>query len=75
MKKITAPDEQMLTREEAAAWFAARGVRVTKGYLAKLAVQDKGPAFAKIGRTPYYRPADLQAWLDAQTRPTRKAAA
>jgi hypothetical protein len=48
---------------------------VTKGYLAKLAVQDKGPAFAKIGRTPYYRIADLQAWLDAQTRPARKAAA
>ena len=75
MKKIAATDDQLLTREAASAWFAERGVRVTKGFLAKLAVQDKGPVFAKIGRTPYYRPADLQAWLDAQTRPARKAAA
>lgn len=60
-------NEPHLTRAEAAAWFADRGLKVmTADRLEKLAVKREGPPFSKLGRYVYYRPSELQAWLDAE---------
>jgi excisionase family DNA binding protein len=31
--------------------------------------QGKGPAFLRVGRSPRYRRADIEAWLDKQRQP------
>lgn len=63
---------EFLSREEAAQWFAARGVEVTVGYLEKLATRGQGPAYFTLARRVYYRPQDLQAWLDQEMRPVTR---
>ena len=49
------------TQEEAAAII---GVKPTT--LATWRHKGRGPRYLKIGRSCFYRDADLEAWLDAQ---------
>ena len=60
-----------LTRQRAAEWFAAQGyVTITVNYLAKLASQGKGPAFAVLGKHAYYRRKDLADWVHDTLQPS-----
>ena len=63
------PDDQSplfvkyLCRADAARYISERyGFACSPQWLAKLAVATSGPVFAKAGRSPVYRPADLDAW-------------
>jgi predicted DNA-binding transcriptional regulator AlpA len=49
------------TTEEAA---AVLGVKPTT--LGAWRHQGRGPRYLKIGRSCFYRPSDLEAWLDSQ---------
>lgn len=52
-----------LRREEAARYVRENwGVPCARATLAKLAVVGGGPVYRKVGRTPIYAPADLDAW-------------
>jgi Helix-turn-helix domain len=42
------------------------GIRLTT--LAEWRVKGRGPAFLRVGRSPRYRPASVDAWLLAQER-------
>ena len=55
----------MLSRAEAAAYLGC-----SQQYLARKTPHRGGPATVKVGRTPYYLQADLDAWLAAQRRPS-----
>jgi hypothetical protein len=41
---------------------------VPEATLGQWAYLGKGPAFSKVGRHRRYRPADVDAWLDANQR-------
>jgi hypothetical protein len=52
-----------LCRADAAKYITERyGFSCSAQWLAKLAVSNSGPIFAKAGRSPVYRPADLDSW-------------
>ena len=53
----------MLRVDAAATWLG-----LSPSTLNKWRVQGKGPRFVKMGRSVSYREADLDYWLDAQTR-------
>lgn len=55
----------------------SQALGVTTGQLAQWRHLGRGPRFIKQGRFVRYRPADIDAWLDAQTfdRTDRKAQA
>jgi predicted DNA-binding transcriptional regulator AlpA len=55
------PKERLLNQESAAALI---GVKPTT--LATWRHERKGPHYRKIGRSVYYRAADIDAWLDEQ---------
>jgi hypothetical protein len=44
---------------------------ISKSTAAKLRREGGGPAYIRVGRAIYYRPADLEAWLESLrvTRP------
>lgn len=66
-------DLTSLSRDEAAAWFAQLGFKVmTAERLRQDAAKKKGPPFFTIGRVPYYRRVDLEAWLRDLMRDTRR---
>lgn len=46
---------------------AASRIGTTEGTLATWRYLGKGPKYIKIGRRVVYRPADLDAWLEAHT--------
>lgn len=59
-----------LSRDRAAAWFAAQGFEhVTANQLRRLASEDTGPTYCRLGRFVYYAEADLAAWLRDTLRP------
>ncbi|OWV82708.1 helix-turn-helix domain-containing protein [Rhizobium sp. R693] len=47
---------------------AAALCRLSKQYLEKLRCTGGGPIFVKLGRRVRYRPADIQAWSEANRR-------
>jgi hypothetical protein len=52
-----------LCRADAAKYITERyGFSCSPQWLAKLAVGGSGPPFAKAGRSPVYRPTDLDSW-------------
>lgn len=56
-----------LSREEAAAWFAAKGYKhVTVDYLRRAALGSKGPAQHRLGKFVYYAVTSLEAWLEEE---------
>lgn len=46
----------------------AERIGSTTGTLAYWRYVGRGPRFVKIGRNVRYRPSDINAWLDQQTR-------
>ena len=58
-----------LTRDQAAEYLSSRGLRVSAGYLAKLATAGKGPSYSRLGKYAYYQPSDLDAWLKTNLTP------
>lgn len=57
------PTPHLLTPTELAQYLG-----VSVGALAQLRYTGRGPAFTKAGRQVRYRMADVQAYLDANTR-------
>jgi predicted DNA-binding transcriptional regulator AlpA len=53
-----------MMRAEAVAEFTG----LSASYLAKLRCSGFGPPFRKIGRAVLYDPAEVQAWLDRNSR-------
>ena len=47
---------------------AAQKLRLCPSTLAKLRLKGDGPVYCKLGRRVFYRPADLDAWLEANIR-------
>jgi excisionase family DNA binding protein len=50
----------LLTTREAASYL-----RLSESFLHKLRVRGGGPRFARLGNRVFYRPADLDEWLEA----------
>lgn len=50
---------QLLTEDE-----AATRTRFSKSALQKWRVLGKGPDYIKLGRKVYYRPTDLEKWIN-----------
>ena len=59
----------LLTRKDAAAYLETKGIRSSQSSLARYAMCGNGPQYALIGRTAYYRPQWLDAWLEEQLTP------
>ena len=57
------PLDRLLNAGEVAEW-----VNTTPGQLSQWRFQGEGPPFIKLGRAVRYRRADVEAWLDANTR-------
>jgi excisionase family DNA binding protein len=55
--------EKLLSRSE-----CADIIGVPASTLANWASEGKGPRYLRVGRHSRYRPADVERWLDAQTR-------
>jgi hypothetical protein len=53
-----------LTRSEASAYLASRGVSYTTATLQKLVTRGGGPAYRLMGNRALYTTADLDAWID-----------
>jgi hypothetical protein len=51
-----------LTRPEAAEHLTARGLRITKGTLQKMATVGNGPPYRKFGYRAVYLPDELENW-------------
>ena len=59
-------DTHNLSRERAAAWFAAEGYEhITVRALAKMAQKGRGPRFHRLGKQVYYKRDDLVSWVQA----------
>lgn len=57
-----------LRREEACTYLMKQhNYPISSTYLGKFAVVGGGPAFRKIGRYPFYAPADLDEWVKGRT--------
>ncbi|MFZ1416652.1 MAG: DNA-binding protein [Defluviicoccus sp.] len=67
-----APANRLLRRAEAAAYLCAHhGIKYAPSTLAKLACVGGGPRYSLFGRTPLYRPADLDEWVASRLTPAR----
>lgn len=65
---MTNHSQHPLRRSEASAYMFERyGIRRSPDTLAKLAVIGGGPLFFRVGRYPFYSPADLDAWVASFT--------
>jgi hypothetical protein len=62
-------DKSELMEGEAAAKFLG----VATSTMTTWRYRKFGPAYFKVGRLVYYRPADLMAWLQSQRRDPRAA--
>lgn len=65
-----------LNRAEAAEYVTARGLRITKNTLAKMATTGGGPVYRYFGhRTAYLEP-DLESWINERlSSPMRSSSA
>jgi len=57
---------EYLSRPEAADYLTAKGLRVSKNTLGKLATVGGGPMFRKFGARVVYTEHDLEAWAKAR---------
>jgi Helix-turn-helix domain len=71
MRAVASVDPEELIENAA----AAKLIGVAPETLVQWRYQKRGPCFLKIGRLIRYRRADLAAWLAAQRRDPRAAAA
>lgn len=65
-------DDQLLGREDAAAFVTARGFKTSKRTLEKLACLGGGPIMRSWGRRVLYRKSDLIAWAESRLSPPRR---
>ena len=63
--------QQYLTREEAAAYLTARGLKVTKTTLQKLATVGGGPEYAIFGNRALSTIQQLNLWAELKLKPRR----
>ena len=63
--------QQYLTREEAAAYLTARGLKVTKTTLQKLATVGGGPEYAIFGNRALSTIQQLNLWAESKLKPRR----
>jgi hypothetical protein len=59
-------DDNLLGREDAAAFLTARGYRTSRRTLEKLACLGGSPIMRTWGRRVLYRKADLIAWAESR---------
>ena len=70
MSKFDLGQEQLLRRDDAAAYLSKRwGIPCSPKTLAKLAVIGGGPAFRKAGRIPLYPEDGLDAYAQKRLSP------
>lgn len=55
-----------LDRNEASAYLAARGLRVSRNTLQKWATVGGGPLYRRFGNKAVYLPADLDTWIESK---------
>ena len=68
-------DEALLTRAEASAYLATRGIRMKPATLARLwSTGTSGPPCRHIRSRPFYPKGLLDAWADAQITEVRTGA-
>ena len=60
---------ELLIRKDTADYPETKGIRSSQSSLARYAMCGNGPQYALIGRTAYYRPQWLDAWLEEQLTP------
>ena len=56
----------MIRRSDQPAFFAERGLKLSKNTLAELAMQGAGPKYRVIGRTAYSNVSEFLEWFDRQ---------
>jgi hypothetical protein len=61
--------QQYLTREEAAAYLTARGLKITKTTLQKLATVGGGPDYVIFGNRALSKPEWLDRWAESKLKP------
>lgn len=64
-------DSRYLDRREAAEYLTARGLRVARNTLQKLATIGGGPAYRRFGGRVVYMSTDLDAWITTKLTPPR----
>ena len=69
----TETDKDFLTRAEAAAYLTARGLRITKNTLQKMATTGGGPPYRKFGFRVLYTPGELIDWALAKLGPEQRS--
>ena len=70
-----APDEKRLTRQELAEFLSARGFKISRSTLAKLAMRQEGPPpDGRWGTRLLYRPSIALRWAEARYEPSAEAA-
>mgnify|MGYP001269081233 CR=1 FL=1 len=62
--RLRRPDASKYLQQE-------HGIQRAPATLAKLAVIGGGPVHEVVGRTPYYKPTDLDVWVLAQLKRRR----
>jgi hypothetical protein len=60
---------QYLTREEAAAYLTARGLKITKTTLQKYATTGGGPKYVIFGCRALSTPEELDRWAESKLKP------
>lgn len=63
--------ERYRTREEAAEYLTARGLKVSANTLQKYATTGGGPMYQRFGNRAVYTIPNLDAWADAKLTPPR----
>ena len=63
--------QQFLTREEAAAYLTARGLKITKTTLQKLATVGGGPDYSIFGNRALSTIEQLDRWAESKLKPRR----
>jgi hypothetical protein len=63
--------QQYLTREESAAYLSAKGLKITKTTLQKLATVGGGPEYVIFGNRALSAPEWLDRWAESKLKPRR----
>jgi hypothetical protein len=61
--------QQYLTRDEAAAYLTAKGLRISKTTLQKMATTGGGPEYAIFGNRALSTPSQLDRWAESKLKP------
>ena len=64
----TAGLDHLIPRDQQPAFFAERGLKVSKATLAEHAMRGTGPQYRVVGRTAYSTVRELLEWVDIVTK-------